>query len=125
MILPQDIDDEALAAEASNVIGDLFGTRAQAELARDSYMAHIRRLQYDREIGKVVEVDRVAAVVGDALARVRTRLLAIPAERSPQLHRLKSVTELQAALLQAINEALNELATEAVDALLTLQAKDA
>lgn len=50
-----------------------------------------------------------AAKVGMVLARVRTRLLAIPAMFAPAAHRTRSVPELEAIMRGAIDEALHEL----------------
>lgn len=101
-----DIPEKALAALTKEGV---FKDRATAELYRDSYVARLRQIEYEREAGKVIEVEHVARIVGESLARVRTRLLAIPAEQAPGLHRLKTVTELQAGLLECITEALTEL----------------
>jgi hypothetical protein len=40
---------------------------------------------------------------------VRTRLLSIPAEHAPRIHRMKTVTEVQDILQELITEALEEL----------------
>lgn len=108
--ITSDRDDDLHDAAAAVVAAlGLFPSKAEAELAKESWIAHMRRLQYEREAGKVIEVQHVAKIVGESLARVRTRLLAIPAEQSPRLNRIKTVTELQDALLECITEALQEL----------------
>jgi hypothetical protein len=99
--------------EAALTKHGIFLSRADAELHRDSYMARIRQLEYEQKAAKVIEVEHVAKIVGDSLARVRTRLLAIPAEQAPRLHRCKTVNELQDAILECITEALEELVTDA------------
>ena len=48
-------------------------------------------------------------MVGAEYAQVRTRMLAIPAEQAPRLHRLKTVNEIQDALMAIIVEALEGL----------------
>jgi hypothetical protein len=106
-------DEQAERALALLTAEGIFETRAAAELHRDSYIARMKQLQFEREAGQVVEVESVAKIVGESLARVRTRLLAIPAEQAPRLHRLKTVGELQDAILECITEALEELVTEA------------
>ncbi|WP_298284839.1 hypothetical protein [Acidocella sp.] len=116
-VAPSDEDDLKAAASAALQTQGLFKSKAQAELARDSWIAHLRRLQFEREAGKVVEVEHVAGIVGQHLARVRTRLMAIPAERSPDLFRAKTVQALQDQLLEVITEALQELVTDAMQQL--------
>lgn len=106
--------DEMKAEEVAQLVLGTYGSKAKAELVKESYMAHMKRLQYDKEAGRVVEVEYVGRIVGQALARVRTRLLSIPAERAPAIHRMRGVTEVQNALHAAISEALEELSTEAI-----------
>lgn len=81
----------------------------EAKRVKENYLALLNQLKYDIESGLVVMAADVARVVGEEYAKVRTRLLAIPAEQAPRLHRLKSVTEMQDALQELITEALEEL----------------
>jgi len=68
--------------------------------------------EYDQKSGAVVLVADVAAAVGKEYSQVRTRLLAIPAEQAPRIHRLKTVTEVQDVLQELITEALEELVSD-------------
>lgn len=81
----------------------------EAKRIKESYLALLNQLEYDTKARAVVRVDRVAKVFGDACARVRTRLSAIPSELAPELHRKKTVAEVVDELRRAINEALEEL----------------
>jgi phage terminase Nu1 subunit (DNA packaging protein) len=104
-------DDESLE-EAALRVAETSGevkTLDEARLMKEKYLAYLNRLQYDKESGLVVEAAQVAAAVGAEYAKVRTRLLSIPAEQAPYLHRLKTVTEVQDALQQMITDALEEL----------------
>lgn len=83
-----------------------------AERLKENYLARLRQLEYDQKAGAVVPVEAIAKRVGDAFARVRTRLLAIPPERAPRLHRCKTLPEMQDALTEAIVEALQELTAD-------------
>jgi hypothetical protein len=83
--------------------------RPEAERIRANYDALLRQLEYDTKSGMVVAAAEVAAMVGAEYAQVRTKLLAIPAEQAPQIHRLKTVTEVQDALHGMIVEALEGL----------------
>ena len=56
-----------------------------------------------------MRVDKVSKIFGDACARVRTRLLALPSEIAPELHRQKTVVEVVQTLRRGVNEALEEL----------------
>lgn len=81
----------------------------EARRVKENYLALQAQLEYDRDAGLVVAVADVAKAVGDEYAKVRTRLLAIPAEQAPLLQRLKTVVEVQDALNKIIVEALEEL----------------
>jgi hypothetical protein len=105
------ITDADLTAAAERLAADPACTlsMADAERLKENYLARLRQLEYDTKAGLVVPVAEVAAEVGQALATVRTKLLALPAEHAPRLHRLKTVPELQDALARLITEALEEL----------------
>ena len=62
----------------------------------------------------MVMADAVLEEVGAEYAKVRTRLLAIPSEQAPRIHRLKTVTEVQCVLLDIITEALEELTADEI-----------
>lgn len=81
----------------------------EARRIKENYLALLNQLEYDQKSGAVVAVSDVSGAVGEQFARVRTRLLAIPAEQSPRIHRLKTVAEVQDALQDTITEALEEL----------------
>lgn len=104
---PMPIDADAIVASirASGTPLSL----AEAELLKESALARLRQLEYDQKSGAVVAVADVARAVGQAFARVRTRLLAIPAEQAPRVHRCRTVAEVQDALQDVIVQALEEL----------------
>ncbi|HIC7208557.1 hypothetical protein [Burkholderia stabilis] len=81
----------------------------EAKRVKENYLALREQLEYDRDAGLVVEVADVAKAVGDEYAKVRTKLLSIPSEHAPRIHRLKSVQEVQDVLHSIIVEALEEL----------------
>jgi hypothetical protein len=87
---------------------------AKAILSKENYTALLKQLEYDTKSGAVVLVSEVASVVGAEYARVRTRLLAIPAEKAPDIHRLKTVAQVQEYLQRIIVEALEELTRDEV-----------
>ncbi len=108
----QAMDDEAVADVAARLFkaGDVpMVSLAEAERIKENYLALLRELEYDQKSGLVVRIEDVTAEVGKKFATVRTRLLAIPAEQAPRLHRLKTVAEVQDALQDIITRALEEL----------------
>jgi phage terminase Nu1 subunit (DNA packaging protein) len=81
----------------------------EAKRVKENYFALREQLEYDRDAGLVVAVADVAKVVGDEYAKVRNKLLAIPSEHAPRIHRLKTVQEVQDLLHSIIVESLEEL----------------
>ncbi|GJH14981.1 hypothetical protein CBA19CS22_00585 [Caballeronia novacaledonica] len=81
----------------------------EARCFKENYLGLKAQLEYDRDSGLVIDVAEVAKAVGTEYAKVRTRLLAIPAEQAPRLHRCKTPAELQDMLQEVITEALEEL----------------
>lgn len=107
-------EDENQDGDALGQLDELLAARghlclAEAERLKENYLALLRQLEYDTKAALVVPVAEVAAEVGQAFATVRTKLLALPAEHAPRLHRLKTVAELQDALARLITEAIEEL----------------
>ena len=100
---------EAAALARALVDGGLYPNRPEAELARDSYVARLRELEYREKSGALLPKDQVVAAVAKATGACRNRLLAIPAEQAPALHRCKGPAELQDVLQGAITAALDEL----------------
>ncbi len=84
-------------------------TQGEAERIKENYLALLRQLEYDMKSGAVVLVSDIAKKVGDEYAKVRTKLLAIPAEQAPRLHRCKTTAELQDILRGILVRALEEL----------------
>jgi phage terminase Nu1 subunit (DNA packaging protein) len=81
----------------------------EARRVKENYLALLNQLEYDQKAGAVVAVADVARAVGEEYAKVRTRLLSIPAEQAPQIQRCKTVIEVQDMLHTIIVEALEEL----------------
>ena len=80
---------------------------------KENYLGRLKQLEYDLKAGQVVLAADVARLFGEACAQVRTRLLAIPAEQAPRVHRLRSVVEVQDALQEMITQALEALTADA------------
>jgi hypothetical protein len=115
------------------VLTDLAGTRAEsaiyddeppppipddaskleAETAKVGALASLRQLDVDITTGLVVNVREFARVLGDALSRVRQRLLSLEAVLPPRLHGARVVGRGR-IIRQAVMEALAELPTRPV-----------
>lgn len=90
-------------------------TIEEAKRVKENYLALLSQLEYDQKSGAVVLVADVATAVGLEYSKVRTRLLAIPAEQAPRIHRLKTVNEVQDVLQELITEALEEMTSDGGD----------
>lgn len=53
------------------------GTTAHAIKVKETYLARLRQLEYDRKSGAVVEVDAVAAMLASKVGNVRNRMLGL------------------------------------------------
>ncbi|HEY3597093.1 MAG TPA: Arm DNA-binding domain-containing protein [Paraburkholderia sp.] len=103
---------ETLEAAAERLSADIDVDKTSFDEARrikEVYLALLNRLDYDKRSGLVVMVEDVAKLVGEEYAKVRTRLLAIPSNYAPQIHRCKTVSEVNDMMERAIVEALEEL----------------
>ena len=76
---------------------------------REYFVSLIKELEYAVKAKEVCNVGEVAQIVGEQLATVRTRLLALPSEQAPRMTRLKTAAEVEAALREVIVGALTEL----------------
>ncbi|MFE8872769.1 hypothetical protein ACE4RV_06310 [Acetobacter persici] len=74
--------------------------------------ANLKQLEFDQKSGAVVEVSVVVATVGKEYAAVRRKLLALPAEHAPSIHRCKTVADVQERLRVLITRALEELTAD-------------
>jgi hypothetical protein len=93
--LPGKTFEEKAAAAASQ--GSLFNaTMAEAERKKTIFATLMAEHKYNEAIGTVVPVDAVSGIVGEKFAAVRTRLMQIPSEEAPRVHRCKTVAEVQA-----------------------------
>lgn len=114
-VTPGNEDDDDIREEAARLLsadgGELW-SKADAERVKENYAARLKQLEYDRESGKVVEVDDVVVAVASEYAVVRNRLLGIGAKLAPDLATLQSASEIMALIDEEITEALNELTVD-------------
>lgn len=104
-------NDETAEEAAERIVaekGELLPL-ADALALKENYLARHQQLSYDLKAGSVVLIADVAKAVGAEYASVRTKLLAIPAERAPAVYRCKTVTEVEDLLRSVISEALEGL----------------
>jgi hypothetical protein len=96
---------ETSPTEAADPVADIV-TMSDALLRKETALARLRELEFDRESGAVVEVARIQAEEAAGNMRVRVKLLGIAAKLAPFV-----TPEVRALIDREIREALEELAT--------------
>lgn len=109
------LPDETVEEAAERpVFGDgrVFSSEAEAKRHKESFLALMRELDYDRENGAVVPVDDVVATVAAEYALVRNRLLNIATRVAPRAAILRSAEEVRALIDAEVALALQELSLD-------------
>ena len=106
---PADLSADDIELDAS----DLLVTKAEAERRKEIALAKLREMEVDRERQRVVPVDEVAALVVAEYAKVRTRLISLPAKVASRAAVMKSAAEIQALIATEVTQALEELSLDA------------
>lgn len=102
-------DFEAADGEPKENIEDDNISHAEATRRKEVYLARCQKIKYEKEIGKLVDVDAAAQVVANEYAKVRSKILAIPTRTATRLSVMKNPAEIKRYLDTEIAEALNEL----------------
>jgi hypothetical protein len=106
-------DDETLEEAAERLTPSLmtqFRTKADAEVVKETYLALLRKLEFDEKSGEVVRVADVSKIVGNEYAKVRSKLMEIPSVVAPLAVLMKTPEEVRALIEEKIAHALEELA---------------
>lgn len=93
------------APSGTPAAGKYAGYRAD----RERISVAMAELKLKETEGQLIRVDAMKAALRDELARVRTRLLAIPAEASDVLAQKRNSAEIQTTLRAFVIDALSEL----------------
>lgn len=104
------IEEEAKRLTAT--AASQFATKADAEKVKETYLALLRKLEFDEKSGEVVKISSVAKRVGEEYARVRSRLISIPAEVAPALAAMKTAEAVRDFLEKEITQVLMELSAD-------------
>jgi hypothetical protein len=104
--------DENIAEAVERIVATGGAQKLSDAIAlKETYAGLLRQLEYDLKAGRVVLITDVAKVVGECLAKVRNRLLAMPSNIAPRLLRLTTAMAVEAEVRSAVIEALEELST--------------
>lgn len=97
-VAPQVVSpDRSILPDPEPPAGSLLDMKS-ALLLEQNAKARIKQLDFDERSGSVVEISVVTAKVGKEYAAVRRKLLALPAEHAPSIHRCKTVADVQERL---------------------------
>ena len=116
-----DADGKILVDESKKLIASTTGAPERSSLKagefndprekKDHFDAELKKLEYDRAIGKVVEKIEVEAAVADVITAFRQRMENIPHRVAPELVG-KDLDAIRAALKQEVHGALTEMERE-------------
>lgn len=113
--LTSNADSKGLEEEARLLVaadGEELWSKADAEKVKENYAARLKQLEYDREVGLVVEIDDVVAAVASEYAIVRNRLLGIGSKVAPSVAVLNSAEEIKALIDKEVTRALGALTVD-------------
>lgn len=76
--------------------------------------AAMMELDLAKRRGEVIEIEQVAAIMGDDYANVRAKLLSLPTKLAPMLVGIEDTLECKALIERGVTEALEELTADAI-----------
>lgn len=103
---------EEAAKRLTETLGANFNSKADAEKVKETYLALLRKLEFDEKSGEVVRIASVVKRVGEEYSRVRSRLMSIPADVAPTIAAMRTAEEVRDCLEREITEALMELSSD-------------
>lgn len=104
--------DQSMRAEAARLVsadGQALWSKADAEKVKENYAARLKQLEYDREMGMVVEIDDVVIAVAAEYSLIRNKLLGIGSKVAPEASVLDSAEEIKALIDKQVVSALKGL----------------
>lgn len=97
----------AAPADAGDITGTTF---QQARAVKERYLALQAKVDYERSIGKMVEIESVRYAGADIGAQVRVMLENLPHQIAHELAAISDPARIQALLAERIEMLLNEVA---------------
>ena len=90
-------------------------TYHQAKTAREVYQAKLAQLDYEKKIGKLIEVDAVKAVLTKRILEIRDSIMLVPARLAPILAAESSQKKIQQIVSDELRRILEQLASLSVN----------
>jgi hypothetical protein len=85
---------------------------AQSRAIKEAYLARLKKLEYERELGALVDADQVRRDGYAAGKLVQSKMLAIPDRLAGQLAGMTDVAAIKRVLVDEIRYALSEVADD-------------
>jgi hypothetical protein len=85
---------------------------AQSRAIKEAYLAQLKKLEYERELGALVDADQVRRDGYAAGKLVQSKMLAIPDRLAGQLAGMTDVNQIKRVLVDEIRYALSEVADD-------------
>jgi hypothetical protein len=85
---------------------------AQSRAIKEAYLARLKKLEYERELGALVDADQVRRDGYAAGKLVQSKMLAIPDRLAGQLAGMTEVAAIKRVLVDEIRYALSEVADD-------------
>lgn len=104
---------EAQAKQLALGLATLFDNKFEADKFAAAYNGALRKIEFDKKSGEVVEIAEVAKQVAEDYRAVKARLLSIPATIAPLVAATRNPAEVKALLEREIISALEELTSDA------------
>jgi hypothetical protein len=82
---------------------------SQARAIREGFVARLAKIEYEREIGKLVEADKVRTDAFNIARRAREMIMAIPARLAPVLAGEANSFEVQRILTEEMRRVCDEI----------------
>lgn len=103
-----------LPEEVKAVLGDRLLTKHQAETLKENYLAKLRKLEYEKKSGKVVEVEPLKKILFEMWRQERDALLNLPSRIGATIAAELGIDQNRLIILleQHIHEFLNERADQ-------------
>lgn len=103
-----------LPEEIKAVLGDRLLTKHEAETLKENYLAKLRKLEYEKKAGMVVEIEPLKKILFELWRQERDALLNLPSRIGAVIASELSVDQNRLIILleRQINEFLNERADQ-------------
>lgn len=105
-------DSAPIAPPAASGDGGAGGSYQTARAVREKFLALAAKRDYEVSLGKLLDAAQVEGAVSAATTQFRAALEALPYDLAPELAPITDEAQLRARLVDAVEQALHELARQ-------------